>query len=95
MPRYLNGGSREAPKLRVYLNLANLEELPPGSLWPGWEGNESTARLRSDGFQGVQVTGGEPPAPVAMPFCGLDRINAPGEALPIAQRHADRGAISA
>jgi len=26
-----------------------------------------------------------------MPFCGLDRINTPGEALPIMQRHADRG----
>ena len=91
MPRYLNDGSRDAPKLRVYLNLANLEELRPGSLWPGREGDESIARLRADGFEGVQVTGGEPPAPDVMPFCGLDRINTPGEALPIAQRHADRG----
>ena len=91
VPRYLNDGSRDAPKLCVYLNLANLEELRPGSLCPGREGDESIARLRADGFEGVQVTGGEPPAPDVMPFCGLDRINTRGDALPIAQRHADRG----
>ena len=47
------------------------------------------ARLRADGFDGVQVTSGEPPSPGVMPFCGLDRINMPQESLPIATKYAD------
>ena len=35
MPSYLNDGSNEAPKLRVYLNTDNLEELTLESVWPG------------------------------------------------------------
>jgi len=91
MRRYFNDGSNDAPKLRVYMNLDNLADLRPGSVWPGLEGNERMARLRADGFDGVQVTSGEPPPASAMPFCGLDRINTPAEALPIAQKHAARG----
>src|ERR1035437_7904419 len=91
MRRYLNDGSTDAPKLRVYLNLDNLVDLRADTIWPGLEGNERMVRLRADGFDGVQVTSGEPPSANAMPFCGLDRINSPPEALPIATRHADRG----
>ena len=91
MRRYLNDGSTDAPKLRAYLNLDNLADLRADTIWPGLEGNERMARLRADGFDGVQVTSGEPPAANGIPFCGLDRINTPQEALPIATKHADRG----
>ena len=91
MRHYLNDGSTDAPKLRVYLNLDNLADLRPDTVWPGLEGNERMARLRADGFDGVQVTSGEPPAAGVMPFCGLDRISTPVEALPIASKHAERG----
>ncbi len=91
MPRYLNDGSGDKPKLLIYLNLANLDDLRPGTLWPGLKGDKSLARLGADGFDGVQVTDGVPPAAGLMPYCGLDRINTVGEALPVAQRHADRG----
>lgn len=91
MRHYLNDGSADAPKLRVYLNLDNLAELRPDSIWPGLEGNERMARLRADGFDGVQVTSGEPPFASVMPYCGLDRINTPQESLSIATRHAERG----
>ena len=91
MPRYLNDGSGDKPKLLIYLNLANLDDLRPGTLWPGLKGDKSLARLRADGFDGVQVTDGVPPSAGLMPYCGLDRINTVGEALPVAQRHADRG----
>ncbi len=91
MRRYFNDGSTDAPKLRVYLNLDNLADLRPDTVWPGLEGNERLARLRADGFDGVQVTSGEPPSASIMSFCGLDRINTPGEALPIATKHAKRG----
>jgi hypothetical protein len=91
MRHYYNDGSTDAPKLRVYLNLDNLADLRPDSLWPKLTGEAALTRLRSDGFDGVQVTSGEPPAAGMMPFCGLDRINTPPEALPVAARHAERG----
>jgi hypothetical protein len=91
MRHYLNDGSSDAPKLRIYLNMDNLADLRADTIWPGLEGNECVARLRADGFNGVQVTSGEPPSASVMPFCGLDRINTPQEALPIATKHADRG----
>jgi hypothetical protein len=91
MRHYLNDGSTDAPKLRVYLNLDNLAELRPDSIWPGLEGIERMARLRADGFDGVQLTSGEPPSASEMPYCGLNRINTPQEALPVAAEHAERG----
>lgn len=91
MRRYFNDGSADAPKLRVYLNLDNLLDLRADTIWPGLEGDKRMARLRADGFDGVQVTSGEPPSPSVMPFCGLDRINTPQESLSIATKHAARG----
>lgn len=91
MCRYFNDGSADAPKLRVYLNLDILADLRPNTIWPGSIGTECMARLRADGFDGVQVTGGKPSSADAMPFCGLDRISVPGDALPVATKHAARG----
>ncbi len=71
MRHYLNHGSADEPKLRVYLNLDNLADLRPDTLWPELEGDERMVRLRADGFDGVQVTSGEPPSLGVMPFCGL------------------------
>lgn len=71
MRHYLNDGSADEPMLRVYLNLDNLADLRPDTLWPELEGDERMARLRADGFDGVQVTSGEPPSLGVMPFCGL------------------------
>jgi hypothetical protein len=89
MRHYLTEGSADEPEFRVYLNLDNLADLRPDTLGPGLEGDERVARLRADGFDGVQVTSGERPSPGVMPFCGLDRINLPQESLPIATKYAD------
>lgn len=83
MRHYLNDGSKDAPKLRVYLILDNLAELRADTIWPGLEGDERLAWLRADGFDGVQVTSGEPPSRGLMPFCGLERISTSAEALPV------------
>jgi hypothetical protein len=92
MSRLLNDGSNDAPKLRVYLNLDNLIDLRRDSIWPGLEGAERDERLFADGFEGVQLTSGEPPVDGSpMPYCGLDRINLPSEADAIAAKHAERG----
>lgn len=88
----LNDGTNDTPKLRMFLNLDNLTDLRAGSAWPGYEGARRYERLREDGFQGVQFTTDHPfSSDVTLPYCGLDRINAPAEADGIAARHADRG----
>ena len=83
MPLYLNDGTSDAPKLRIYLNTDNLAELPPESIWPGLEGAAALERLKEDGFEGFQPDGDfAVPADAGLPFCGIDRVNAPGEADP-------------
>src|SRR5580658_10356964 len=90
--RFLNDGSADPPKLSVYLNLDNLVDLRPDSIWPGLEGPQRYERLLADGFEGVQLTTGDRTiAGMQLPYCGLDRINTPAEADSIAARHATRG----
>jgi hypothetical protein len=89
---FLNDGSAEQPKLKVYLNLDNLIDLRPDSRWPRLEGLDRYRRLQEDGFEGVQITTDDPfPADAPFPCCGLDRINRPEEADAIAAKHAARG----
>ena len=50
MPAYVNDGSADEPKLLAYLNLANLDDLRPGSLWPNLPGGLARdARLAAAG----------------------------------------------
>ncbi len=90
MKHYLNDGTREAPKLKVYLNLDNLYDLPADSIWPGLQGEEALHKLKEDGFEGVQVTDLSPRSDV-LPCCGLDRINRPDEVEDVFKRHKDLG----
>ena len=90
--RLLNDGSADAPKLKVYINLDTLVDLRPGSVWPGVNGLARYQLLMADGFEGVQLTtDASPVADAPLPHCGLDRINAPSDAEPVAARHAARG----
>lgn len=92
MARYLNDGSGAAPKLLLYLNLANLDDLRAGSRWPGLTGAARYARLAADGFHGVQFNDTTPlPAGVAIRHCGSDRINTPDEADAVAAKHVAAG----
>ncbi|MGI0135363.1 MAG: hypothetical protein ACREBW_10455 [Candidatus Micrarchaeaceae archaeon] len=94
LSRFLNDGSADAPKLRVYLNLDNLTDLPISSLWPGYEGAARYQQLMEDAFGGVQLTTDAPAQPDALlPHCGLDRINTPVEADAIAAKHSLRGDV--
>jgi hypothetical protein len=89
---FLNDGSGDAPKLKVYLNLDNLVDLRADTIWPGLEGLARYNLLMDDGFEGLQLTTNDPPlAGAPIPHCGLDRINTPTEADGIAAKHAERG----
>jgi hypothetical protein len=89
----LNDHSNEAPKLKLYLNLDNLCDLRPDSIFPAnLSGADRDKRLSMDGFEGVQLTDNNPPlSGTFLPFCGLDRINLPQEAEAIFEKHAQRG----
>ena len=88
----LNDNSNDAPKLRVYLNLDNLEDLPESSIWQNKSGQAAWEQLKDDGFEGVQVSGQDGlPEGLDLNWCGLDRINQPAEAEAVFQRHKDRG----
>lgn len=92
MTRLLNDGSKSAPTLRVYINLANLNDLPAWSSWREGDARQRDEQLRADGFEGVQLTDDAPPsAGAVLPFCGLDRINAPSESDAVFARHKSRG----
>lgn len=85
----LNDGSKNAPALRVYMNLGNLDDLPQESVWFARAGDRD-AKLVADGFEGVQLNTDSAPTGT-LPFCGLDRINTPADADTIAAKHAARG----
>jgi hypothetical protein len=89
---FLNDGSREVPKLQVYLNLDTLVELRDDSAWPGLDGLAQYRLLAADGFEGVQLTNDcAAPTDAPLRYCGLDRVNTPAEADGIAVKHAARG----
>lgn len=90
-PRYLNDGSGDAPKLRVFLNLYNLAGLSGNSVWKNAKKDKLLETLGADGFEGVQLTEDGPPPVGPLPHCGLGRINQPQEALPLAEKHKARG----
>jgi hypothetical protein len=84
--------------LRVFLNLDNLVDLRPESIFPDIllaASREAVAardaRLAADGFEGVQITHNDPlPVGSTLPHCGLDRINTPAEADAVFALHAAR-----
>ncbi len=89
---YLNDGSREIPKLRVYLNLDTLVELRRDSAWPRLDGRAQYSQLAADGFEGVQLTNDSAALTDApLRHCGIDRVNTPAECDGIAAKHAARG----
>jgi hypothetical protein len=93
MAMMINDGSSRMPVLKVFLNLANLLDLHPNSVWKApLEGVARDQQLARDGFEGVQIVDEVPLADGSpLPHCGLDRINIPEEADSIAAKHAARG----
>lgn len=91
MTGYLNDGTQEAPKLRVYLHLENLTDLRADTIWPGLEGLPRFQKLAEDGFEGVQTSAAPLPAGAVLPHCGGGRVNEVADADRIAAEHKARG----
>ena len=89
---FLNDGSADLPKLRVYLNLDTLIDQHEFGPQNGFWNASNFERLEADGFEGVQLTENRRLEPgLRLPYCGLDRVNTPEEAETVAATHVDRG----
>ncbi|MBC8101043.1 MAG: hypothetical protein H7Z41_00465 [Cytophagales bacterium] len=86
-----NDGTTASPGLRVGLSAGTLTELAASSAAPRGGQSEVLAAIRSAGFTGLQ--GGDPAAcrAVGLIPSGSGRVNAAGEAAPLARRLRDQG----
>lgn len=82
--QYLNDGSNLPPRLKVYLNLGTLADLPSNSIWPGVEGKEAMACLKEAGFEGVQQGDPELCREAGMGCAGGGRVDNPADAAILA-----------
>jgi len=88
---YFKDGTTDDPKIALYLNTDNLADKPKDVDWPDYPHPAGIERLKTDGFEGVQITTENPPPSASLPYCGLDRINKPEEADSVVQKHQQRG----
>jgi len=86
MPKNLNDGSNRPPRLKVYLNLGTLVDLPAHSVWPQLKGAEAMACLAAAGFEGVQDGDPELCREAGIGSAGSGRVDAPAEALALAKK---------
>lgn len=86
MPKNLNDGSKQPPRLKVYLNLGTLVDLPPHSIWPQLKGAEALACLKEMGFEGVQDGDPELCRRVGIGCAGSGRIDSLTDAETLARK---------
>ncbi len=98
MIRNTNDGSGSEPRMRCYMNLMALEDLPPFSAGP--KKKDPAYRLkatRKAGYEGVQFIQPVSQEEIAvceklgLGRCSLGRVNEPGEAEELASRFSDEG----
>ena len=86
MPKNLNDGSNSTPRLKIYLNLGTLVDLPSHSIWPQLKGAEALARLKADGFEGVQDGDPEICSAVGIGCAGSGRVDSLTDAEALARK---------
>jgi hypothetical protein len=87
----LNDGSSAPPRLKVYLNLGTLVDLPENSIWPRLAGIEAMIALKAAGFEGVQDGDPKLAQKAGLGSAGSGRVDSPGDAEPLARRLKDLG----
>jgi hypothetical protein len=91
MPRNLNDGSILLPRLKVYLHMRTLEDLPDFSIWPRLEGEDALAFLKAAGFDGIQDGNPMLCRRIRLGSAGSGRVDKPSDAELLAQRMKDLG----
>jgi hypothetical protein len=91
MPKNLNDGSKNPPRLAVYLNLGTLLDLPGHSTWPKLKGPEAMAFLKEAGFEGAQDGNPEDCRKAGIGSSAGARVDAPTDAESVARKFVDAG----
>jgi hypothetical protein len=91
MPKNLNDGSQNPPRLKVYLNLGTLVDLPSHSRWPRLEGIEAMAFLKQEGFDGVQDGNPELCRRAGIGSAASARVDAVTDGEIVARKYKDTG----
>src|SRR3954465_11615521 len=91
MPKNLNDGSSHPPRLKVYLNLGTLVDLPSFSTWPRLQGAEAMASLKEAGFEGAQDGDPELCRRAGIGSTASGRVDAVGDAEALAKKFKDLG----
>jgi hypothetical protein len=91
MIKNLNDGSNHPPRLKIYLNLCTLVDLPAHSIWPRLEGAEALACLNEAGFEGVQDGDPELCRRVGIGCAGSGRVDSPTDAETLAHQFKSLG----
>jgi hypothetical protein len=86
MPKNINDGSDQPPRLKVYLNIGTLTDLPSHSIWPKLKGTEAMAFLKKEGFEGVQDGNAADCRAAGIASASSGRIDSPAEAKQLAQK---------
>ncbi len=91
MPKNLNDGSNNPPRLKVYLNLGTLVDLPANSRWPRLEGAEAMAFLKQEGFEGAQDGNPEHCRKAGIGSAASARVDVVADAETVARKFKDAG----
>jgi hypothetical protein len=91
MPKTLNDGSKNSPRLKVYLNLGTLVDLPENSIWPKLKGAEAMACVKEAGFEGVQDGDSGDCKKAGIGSAASARVDFPADAESVARKFADAG----
>lgn len=89
--RYLNDGSHSSPRLKIYLNLGTIRDLPSWSILPALQGNELYSYLQSQGFEGVQDGDPKIARALKMGTATSGRVTQVHEIEDLAQKWKDQG----
>ena len=91
MPRNLNDGSNLPPRLKVYLHMRTLEDLPDFSIWPRLEGEAALAFLKAAGFDGIQDGDPMQCRRIRLGSAGCGRVDKPSDAELLVQQMKNLG----
>lgn len=88
-----NDGSADAPRLKHYLNLGTIGELPAWSTAPRGSPRDVLAAIKSAGFVGVQGGEASDAAAAGLAFAAGGRVDTPADADRHAAEWKDQGAV--
>ena len=95
MSHTLNDGSSAPPRLKVFLNLGTLVDLPADSIWPRLEGSDAMAALKAAGFEGIQDGRATLAHAAGLGSAASGRVDHPSHAEELARRFKDLGHVAA